>query len=32
MNKQKRFNAYCKECEKWYHRHYVRKEIKNDER
>lgn len=26
MNKQKRFNAYCKECEKWYHRHYVRKE------
>lgn len=32
MNKQKRFNAYCKECEKWYHRHYVRKGITNDER
>lgn len=28
MKKLGRYNAYCKECEKWYHRHYVRKKVR----
>lgn len=34
MKHQNRNNCYCKQCEKWYQRHYVRKqkEVKDDER
>lgn len=30
MKHLKRYNAYCKACEKWYLRHYVRKEKKSN--
>lgn len=26
MKHQQRHNAYCKACEKWYQKHYVRKD------
>ncbi len=26
MKHLNRYNSYCKECERWYHKHYVRKE------
>ena len=30
MKHQNRYNCYCKDCERWYHRYYVRKDrIKN---
>ncbi len=28
MKHLNRFNCYCKDCEKWYHKHYIRKEYR----
>lgn len=30
MKHQNRYNAYCKECEKFYHRNYMRKYNKKE--
>lgn len=30
MKHQNRYNAYCTECERWYQKHYVRKQKKHE--
>lgn len=30
LNKQNRHIAYCRDCERWYQRHYVRKPKKEN--